>query len=441
MREILNWIETLNKTTCVKIEKTSINEDTFWFYDEEKWIIRNRNNSFFSIYGIKGKIKNKNIEQPIIIQNEIGYLGIICKEFNGEMKYLVQAKIEPGNINCVQISPTIQATKSNFMQKHGGKKPFYLEYFINAHRYKIIVDQIQSEQSSRFYKKRNRNMIIKVDEDIPIVNDYFRWLSLIEIKELMKYRNLVNMDTRTVLSFLPIISNEGQIFDRAYVPYLEKNQEFLYSIHSNSYIQEIINIYHKINDYKMFFNDYRKITRLDELKNWNLSQYGIVCKHEYPYQVIFCNIEITGREVTKWSQPLFQANGIATFALIRTIINQETKFLVKITPEIGCFDMVEIGPTIQKEYGEVYEDVVEKLFFKWLQMKHGIAFDSILSEEGGRFYHEENRNIIMDIPYQELPVLPTDYCLVSYKCLNHLNLVNNCLNIQLRNLLSVLEVK
>ena len=33
-----------------------------------------------------------------------------------------------------------------------------LSYFINSKKHTIIVDQIQSEQSSRFLKKRNRNI-------------------------------------------------------------------------------------------------------------------------------------------------------------------------------------------------------------------------------------------------------------------------------------------
>ncbi|WP_264471165.1 NDP-hexose 2,3-dehydratase family protein, partial [Thomasclavelia ramosa] len=57
-----------------------------------------------------------------------------------------------------------------------------------------------------------------------------------------------------------------------------------------------------------------------------------------------------------------------------------------------------------------------------------------------RFYHEENRNILMEIPYEQLPKLPNGYFLVSYAALNHMNLINNCLNIQLRNLLSTWEV-
>ena len=44
-------------------------------------------------------------------------------------KYLLQAKAEPGNINKIQISPTVQATKSNYTRVHGGKEIPYLRYF------------------------------------------------------------------------------------------------------------------------------------------------------------------------------------------------------------------------------------------------------------------------------------------------------------------------
>ena len=116
----------------------------------------------------------------------------------------MQAKIEPGNINKVQISPTIQATKSNFFQKHGGSQPAFLEYFLNAKQTNILVDQIQSEQSSRFYMKRNRNIILYVTDYI-VESSTHKWMTLGQIKDLMRYDNLVNMDTRTVLSCIPFL--------------------------------------------------------------------------------------------------------------------------------------------------------------------------------------------------------------------------------------------
>ena len=66
-------------------------------------------------------------------------------------------------------------------------------------------------------------------------------------------------------------------------------------------------------------------------------------------------------------------------------------------------------------------------------------FDHLLSEEGGRFYHEQNRNILLRIDVDELPELPDGYFLLDYQTLNQLVQINNVLNIQLRNLLSLLE--
>lgn len=151
--ELLRWIREKNNETYVSIREINLSESRQWVYDEHSGHIKNKNNSFFRISGLQKLVRGHIVlEQPVIIQNEIGYLGIICRRFGGEMHYLMQAKIEPGNINKIQISPTIQATKSNFTQKHGGRKPAYLDFFINASRYNIIVDQIQSEQSSRFLK-------------------------------------------------------------------------------------------------------------------------------------------------------------------------------------------------------------------------------------------------------------------------------------------------
>lgn len=69
-------------------------------------------------------------DQPIINQPEIGFLGFIVKKIQGVYHFLMQAKIEPGNLNVVQLSPTLQATRSNYTRVHKGAIPKYLEYFI-----------------------------------------------------------------------------------------------------------------------------------------------------------------------------------------------------------------------------------------------------------------------------------------------------------------------
>src|SRR3990167_8887293 len=122
---------------------------------------------------------------------------------NGILYFLMQAKIEPGNINVVQLSPTLQATKSNYTQVHKGNTTLCLEYFFGERDdVEILLDQLQSEQCARFLKKRNRNIIIEVTSDIEVKED-FCWLTLGQIKQLLTFDNVVNMDTRTVISGIP----------------------------------------------------------------------------------------------------------------------------------------------------------------------------------------------------------------------------------------------
>ena len=113
------------------------------------------------------------------------------------------------------------------------------------------------------------------------------------------------------------------------------------------------------------------------------------------------------------------------------------KFLIKAKPEIGCFDKIEIGPTVQIDDIDHENNEVESRFFEILKNKKAIMIDVLLSEEGGRFYHEQNRNVIAKA--DTIFDVPEDYFWVSFGTLNVLTQVNNCLNIQLRNLLSLLE--
>ena len=86
---------------------------------------------------------------------------------------------------------------------------------------------------------------------------------------------------------------------------------------------------------------------------------------------------------------------------------------------------------------------LEKLFMDKLEKadKNSKEADVILSEEGGRFYHEENRNVLLEIDEKELPALPSDHFFVDLATLSDMIRFNNCVNIQLRNLISLITIK
>lgn len=441
-QDLLDWIQDLNRTTYVNINECSINDSAFWFYDDYNGEVLNRKRSFFSVKGMRHFEDGEFIgEQPIIIQPEIGYLGIICRKVDGILNFLMQAKIEPGNVNCVQISPTIQATKSNFTRAHGGKLPKYFEYFEHSDRYEVIYDQIQSEQATRFYKKRNRNMIMLVNEEFEIYPS-FRWMTLGQIKKFMEMDNLVNMDTRTVLSGVPLATIAMCNGEKEEIKAMFSDKSLYKSIFETSPQGDLTRIYQKLNNYKMFKDVIIATVPLNQLVDWKVDEFGITCKKQADFMVRYYDIEISGREIQHWTQPLLKAIGMATFGLITKNVDGVKRFLIKIKPEIGSFDKAEVGPSVQWETSHyLYNDnEVEKLFRKKVESKQGVHYNVILSEEGGRFFHEQNRNIILEIAENELNNVPEGYMWVNYSTLNYLIQVNNCLNIQLRNLLSLLKL-
>lgn len=431
IEEILQWVQERNNMLHVQINRIPFAKCDNWKFENGR--ISHINNGFFEIAGFQQYAEGKLVhEQPILLQFEVGYLGILCKVIDGVLNFLMQAKIEPGNVNKIQISPTIQATKSNFTRKHGGTQPAYLEYF-NENRGICIVDQLQSEQASRFFHKRNRNIICLIEDEVEVLSTH-KWMTLGQIKELMKIDNLVNMDTRTVLSCIPFAKwiDNRQDFDDGF---------FREVFAGNIDIQEV---FRRINDCKMYSDTENRIVALQDLHEWVFDEYGWHHEKEYHFEVMYAEIEIEGREVRRWSQPLFMAVGKALFGMLTFVDNGERKFIVRQAEEIGTFDTAELGPTIQMESGwenKKEYDSVQKLFFdKWDRKEHVLA-DVILSEEGGRFFEEQNVNVIIEVEKDEIIELPSNYFVVNYLTLNAMIQFPNQLNIQLRNLLSLIDFK
>ena len=130
--KLIDWLNNQKKINKIKIKKKKINLLKDWIFKQN--IIFHKSNNFFSIKPFLFQQKNKKIFQPLIVQREHGILGIVKKKIGGKDYYLLQSKIEPGNINGIQISPTVQATKSNYLRKHGGKKTPFLNYFLKKQK-------------------------------------------------------------------------------------------------------------------------------------------------------------------------------------------------------------------------------------------------------------------------------------------------------------------
>ena len=118
---------------------------------------------------------------------------------------MCEAKEEPGNYGKVQISPSLQATFANLNQAHGGRKPHFAELFISRAdnvNVSILFDSWLAEDGGRLHLKRNRGILLEVNEkeEINLPNDNFIWLSLYQIKQLLKEDAWINPHVRGILA-------------------------------------------------------------------------------------------------------------------------------------------------------------------------------------------------------------------------------------------------
>lgn len=440
--ELCEWIEQRNREVLVNVEQIPFIEMDGWHIDENG-CLRHNSGKFFSIEGIHIETdygRTSSWDQPIINQPEVGYLGILTKEINGVLYFLMQAKIEPGNVNCVQISPTLQATKSNYSRVHKGKKPAYLDYFVNAKPENVLLDQLQSEQGARFLRKRNRNIIIKVDDEIELLPD-FRWMTLGQIKQFMAIDNMVNMDTRTVLSgidftdYLTPVTASSNMSDFG--------RELIRSSKSSSGFYTMRQILSWLTGLKSRYDLIVTQRPIDKLHDWHRNSYEIANNHGKYFRIIGVRVSIDNREVTSWCQPLVQPmqQGICAFIIKR--INGVLHFLVQAKMECGNYDVLELAPTVQSltDNFRAYSGSGRADFTDYVLQarQEQVIYDVLQSEEGGRFFREQNRNMLVIADDDFAVDLPDRYRWMTLGQIYRFLRFNNYINIQARSLLSALN--
>jgi oxidase EvaA len=445
--EVLGWLASKAREVHVNIEHVKLSQMRDWYFNSDRGVIQHVSGKFFSIDGIRVEASIGEVKswcQPIINQPEIGYLGCIVKEFSGILYFAVQAKIEPGNINSVQLSPTLQATRSNYMQQHKGNKPKYLDYFIDKSKSTILIDQLQSEQGARFLNKRNRNIIVRVDDEINL-DDEFLWLTLGQIKRLCAYDNIVNMDLRTVISGIPFDKIKFSSMDNLRYSSLSRdrfNSEMLESaVDDGAPLNEVDEIISWLTELKSNNDLLIKKTPLNCLAGWELTDEKLHHIDNLYFDVNWISVEIENREVAMWHQPIVKPHQEGVIAFIVKKINERYHFLVQAKIECGNFDTFEFAPTVQCITGSYVNSIETVPFLKYVlnAQSNQIKFDALLSEEGGRFYHEQNRNLIIEADESFPDELPSTYMWMTLNQLLSFVRFNNYLNIQARSLLAVIE--
>jgi len=207
--EVKAWFKKKVDECPMNVEQIGLKDVKGGWHFDDKGDLVHESGGFFSIIGVKVantqfRESGKGWEQPMIDQGtESSINATLRKKFNEVYHYLMQAKAEPGNYGKVQFSPTLQVTFSNFNQMHKGNKPLFSDLYDNPEKYTVIYAHWLPEDGGRFYLKRIYSMLVEADENTEIeVPDGFIWLTMYQIKELLKQDNIVNPHVRSIIAHM-----------------------------------------------------------------------------------------------------------------------------------------------------------------------------------------------------------------------------------------------
>lgn len=415
------------------IEKLNIVRDSLQYepifkslYELNQWSVTENMNivhssgKFFSVEAVKYKKGLISIDQPILNQPEVGMLGIITQVKNNVPMFLMQYKMEPGNYLKIQISPTVQATKSNYSGVHQGKMVNYIEYFLEKNdKVKVLYCADLSEQNSRFLDKKNTNMVISVDKDVIVEEkEGFDWFTIKELIELLQVDNCINMNARSILSMLKF--EEYRLYEKSFITEEFDKDELVCSI------TKILNM--------NALDASREIVPIEKMNDWAITN-GTLSQKKAEYNsftVKGLQINTSGREVSSWEQPILENNDITLNALACKISNGKLCFLVRPIDEVGSINGSLIGPTVQSVWG------VDNELMEFILSSKKIIHDSIQSDEGGRFFNVRHRHLIVELEH-DIQV-PKDYLWLDISQIKEL-ITNNLINIELRSLITCIPFK
>ncbi|MEV5508898.1 NDP-hexose 2,3-dehydratase family protein [Streptomyces orinoci] len=416
--EFASWLAGRGAANAFRVERIPFAGLEGWSFQEGTGNLVHRSGRFFTVEGLRvagGMAPFPEWHQPIIKQPEVGILGILAQEFDGVLHFLMQAKMEPGNRNLLQLSPTVQATRSNYTKVHQGADVKYIEYFIEPGRGRVLADVLQSEHGSWFWRKSNRNMVVEAVGEVPLLED-FCWLTLGQIAELLGRDNVVNMDARTVLSCLPFADPDQRA--------VRSDTELLSWFTAERSRHDV----------------WAERVPLAGLPGWKRGEDAIEHEEGRFFRVVAVSVEAGNREVTRWTQPLFEPLGLGVTAFLTREFDGVLHVLVHARVEGGFLDTVELGPTVQytpDNYARL--SVGQRPLFLDYVRSATPWYEAVHSEEGGRFLNAESRYLLVEA--EDGLEVPPGYAWVTPGQLTSLVRHGHYLNVQGRTLLACLNAR
>jgi len=386
IEKIREWMKGILEASRFSVERIKFSESDFWYFEDG--FLRNRSKAFFSIVGLRYRYtpEEEFRYQPIILQKEIGIQGLIVSRIKNVPHILIQAKIEPGNQGIIQVAPALQATRSNYLAKHMGKVPDFLSEFMARTSDQVMVDQLQSEQGTRFFEKQNRNMAIYLDSVREPDNELFAWVPIRTVLDLLSIDHMINSDANSILGALFLTHGNTLLTDIDF-----KYRDLAHQLITGFSNKDLLSSLQRITREKVDVFHEGEIISLFEMPGWEIHE-GSVFSADGLFGVDQIKVHTKFREVAHWDQPIINSQNIGEIGLL--LRKKENKWfaLLQMRSEPGIFHRLELTTSVHLTDNNERDQIFQEELLKVIKFESqdNQIYTASFSEEGSRFFKDIN---------------------------------------------------
>jgi oxidase EvaA len=443
------WLADRRRRNAFQIDRVPLRAMQGWSVDPETGDLAHDTGRFFTVEGLRMRVPTApggGWDQPILVQREIGVLGIVTAEIGGVPHFLMQAKAEPGNTGGIRVSPTVNATRSNFTGVHRGRTIPHIEAFVQPPRDRVLVDRLQSERAAWFLRKRNRHMVVEADPvwagDAAPDGD-FCWLTFGQLRRMLRLDNVLSMEACSVLACLAV-APDARESQGALAEHSAFRSALIRSLSATAGIDEarhtLPELIGRLCALKAATEAGQRSIPLRDAAPWRVGEDAVDRPDGRYFRIIGARVQADCREVARWDQPLLEpmAGGVA--ALVAREFDGVLHLLLHMRVEAGAVDVAEFGPTVLCTPANIGDGPRPRYLDYVLSAPcEAVRYDTVISEEGARFFHAESRYLIIDggEAFGEEP--PEDFVWVTAAQAGELLSYGYYVNMQARTLLAALH--
>lgn len=409
--EIAKSVGDLESFLQVTIDRANFELLPIKLSEQQEWnlihgVIGHRSGGFFYITGLVDNISGE--EQLVLYQPQGAFNGLVVCQEEKDVYILLQARIEPGNSGIGQYGPTIQSTPANYLRFHGGKETPYFDFFFKYNpQVRPIANSMQLDLGKRYFQK---SKILSYVESVSLVEtaENMIWVPLEIITEVLHHDNFLNTDLRSMIGVF-----DWDLFLGRDSHYTDTNSEN-----------------HPCFDNNLSSKNMGELVPISQLQNWELTDEGILDKANSGVSANLYKVVTTAREVKTWVQPLLCTANRGLVTLLMRQVGDEPEFLISYQSEFGISGEKVLLPSYIIYLGENHPNQTT------LYKEGKVLYEVIQSEEGGRFYLNENiyQIILVDSSFES----EEDRFWVSVDTLKGLLKTSNKVSIQLRCIASLI---